>query len=143
MARKRKSFDDSFNILPVNPNVVQVSAQVKLPLEDKTLKVFQSNFKAKSPSCPMEIVLGIPTNFAACNVDNKNYNFKVDDARKTPIYEISKELRFFVKKLLPFRGCAIGVVPYSGNVSFPGDPTIYLHEKYVNSKRRYYYECVH
>jgi hypothetical protein len=85
--------------------------------------------------CDVDIVLAVPTNGAACNVNNADKRsttagssytngstFPTEDAKKTPIYQIGQAYKKFLKDNFEFtRGVNVGIIPCSGNLSMPLD----------------------
>lgn len=84
--------------------------------------------------CNVDIILTVPTNSAALNKDNRDKNTTTagttytststtptNDAKSTPIYQITREYQTFLKNFFYTRGVNIGVIPYSGNVSLYND----------------------
>jgi len=86
-------------------------------------------------SCNVDIVLGIPVNGAANNINNLDgnssptagspYTYSGDnkmptaDGKSTPISQIGRTFHDFVKKFHYTRGVNVGIVPYCGMVSLP------------------------
>lgn len=86
--------------------------------------------------CNVDIVLAVPVNGAACNVDNRdiasdisgspyyanNINAIPAYAQKTPIYQIGQACKTFVKEhFYHTRGVNMSLIPYSGKLSISPD----------------------
>ncbi|MDR2794580.1 MAG: hypothetical protein LBB12_02275, partial [Holosporaceae bacterium] len=111
--------------------------KVQLTVEGDRIKVLTDNDigYAVPAECNVDIVLAIPTNAAANNINNQDQNSatagscyadpsttQTDDAKETPIYQIAQAYRTFLKDHFLFtRGVNVGLIPYSGNCSLPVD----------------------
>ena len=86
--------------------------------------------------CNVDIVLAVPVNAAAGNVNNRDTasdtseegytdvrQWKMaDDAKKTPIYQMGQALKNFVKEhFYHTRGVNMALIPYSGKLSISPD----------------------
>ncbi|MBQ7673807.1 MAG: hypothetical protein IJT36_04705 [Alphaproteobacteria bacterium] len=84
--------------------------------------------------CNVDVVLAVPVNGAASNIDNKDLasdtagtpyshdvqNYIPDNAKKTPIYQMGQALKAFVKEhFYHTRGVNMSLIPYSGKLSIP------------------------
>ncbi|MDR3155715.1 MAG: hypothetical protein LBT90_01255, partial [Holosporaceae bacterium] len=138
--KKRKLPEDTTVQISINNDRIQVLADNDVAF-------------AVPAKCNVDIVLTIPTNGAASNVDNRDGNSAstgsgygsssttpTADAQKTPIYQIAQAYRTFLKENFLFtRGVNVGLVPYSGNCSLPTDrllkwteqPKKFLTEKFL------------
>lgn len=91
--------DNTLRIEKVDSDRIKVYADVILDTGGHE-KRYTAEYTAEAPVCDVDMVIGVPV--------NKNLGQKAK--------EISSALRAFVKNWLPVRGCAIGVIPYSGKV---------------------------
>ena len=120
---------------------------VNISISDDAIKVRTDNqtAAAKPAKCDVDIVLAIPVNGAACNVDNRDtasdtagtpcsYSNKTDtpeDVTKTPIYQMGQALKNFVKEhFYHTRGVNMSLIPYSGKLSISPDG--------ISTVRRYF-----
>ncbi len=116
---------------------------VKIEIEDDKIKVTTDNDVAYAvpAQCDVDIILTVPTNSAASNEDNLDKNTKpagttyisrsatpTDDAKSTPIYQITQAYREFLKNFLYTRGVNVGIIPYSGNVSLNSNKSGWVQE---------------
>lgn len=122
--------------------------EVRSNPEDKTVQIAVEDDKIKAitddnvgyavpAECNVDIVLSIPVNGAASNINNYDTNTPTSgtpymqtdaspttEAQKTPIWQISQAYRIFLKNNFFYtRGVNVGVIPYSGNVTLKGTGT--------------------
>lgn len=121
------------NITVINDNDenVQVTATAKF---GKYNKSYKATYKASPPKLNADIVLCVPVNSAACNSSNDPYateaaindlyktssDYDNNAARNTPIWQIKTACRNFLRQIIGYQECGVGIVPYSGNVSIHG-----------------------
>lgn len=114
-----------------NPN----DTTVQVTVEGDRIKVQTDEdiAYATPASCNVDIVLGIPVNGAANNVNNLDANTTTAgeaywinqaeataDGKKTPIYQIAHALKEkLIAPLKYTRGVNVGIVPYCGMCSLP------------------------
>lgn len=131
------STPNSINVTAIDADTVQVQTDVSLLSHGNKSKTYRSTYKAKAPRLNADIVIGIPTSRAACTVDNEHSSEPMSLARDhtvVPICQITRALRDFVKNTLAYRNCAIGIIPYSGKVSLPGQVSTVSHGQYKYSQ---------
>ena len=122
----------------LNPDPVEISIS-----ENDSIKVTSGDNAgyAEPARCNVDIVLAIPVNGAANNVDNKDAasdtagtpleasgdNSSIPDSVKnTPIYQMGQACKEFVKKhFYHTRGISMGLIPYSAKVSLSPDKVSY------------------
>ena len=105
---------------------------VTIKCEFDKIKVTADNDVAYAvpAECNVDIILTVPTNNAALNKDNRDKNTTTtgtpyvststtptNDAKSTPICQITRAYQTFLKNFFYTRGVNVGVIPYSGNVS--------------------------
>ena len=119
-----------------NANAVQVSVN-----NDRIcVKTDEDISYAVPAQCNVDIVVAIPTNGAASNVNNRDAASDTagtpwhgnattvipENAMLTPIYQIGQACKNFVKNnFYHIRGVNMGLIPYSGKVSVSPDKTSY------------------
>lgn len=110
---------------------IQVEATAKFGKYNKTYK---ATYKASPPKLNADIVLCIPVNSAACNTCNDPYatedqidnlysnstDYYHNAARDTPIWQIKTAFRQFMRQIIGYTECGVGIIPYSGNVAIHG-----------------------
>lgn len=134
---------------------------VQIFVEDDAIKVLTDNnvAYAQPAKCNIDIVLGIPVNGAACNIDNRDARSAIasspyisdsdvpaDEAEKTPIYQVAQSMRTMIKNNFYYtRGINIGIVPYCGTILLPVDranwssePAPFNPTPFVNNQNTYH-----
>lgn len=113
---------------------------IRTDLNDNTVKIECENDKIKvstdddiayaTPAeCNVDIILTVPTNSAALNINNYDKNTLIKgtsyvstsktptaEAQSTPICQIATEYRTFLKNFFYTKGVNVGVIPYSDSV---------------------------
>lgn len=131
------STPNSINVTPIDADTVQVQTEVSLPAYGNKSKTYQVIYKAKAPRLNADIVIGIPTSRAACTVDNEHSGEPMNlaqDHTVVPVCQITRALRCFIKDTLAYRNCAIGIIPYSGKISLPGQVSTVSRGQYKYSQ---------
>ncbi len=123
---------------------------VKIECEEDKIKVTTDDRDegyAVPAECNVDIILSIPVNKAATNQDNRDNNtvtvgmpyvttsgIPTDEAKNTPIYQISRAYQNFIKRFFYTRGVNVGIMPYSAAIN--GNP---YHVLELNSDLLYTY----
>ena len=136
-----QSFTYSSRLVPSGTDYVEVS------VENDKLKVRTDNQTdyATPAKCNVDIVLAVPVNGAASNIDGLDYASDTDslaaatdttgdpykhfgtvtlpeEVKKTPIYQMGQALKNFVKEhFYHTRGVNMSLIPYSGKLSISPD----------------------
>ncbi len=94
-----------------------VSVEAKLSSSGKTYK---ASYTATRPQLNADIVIGIPVNDGAMWRDNDMYSGFVaqrDATMETPLYQIKSGCKKFIREMLSYKKCGIGIIPYAGKVA--------------------------
>lgn len=90
-------------------------------------KQYKATYKSIAPQLNTDIVLSIPINSSASDAQNTEYptadqinNIYAADYKETAIWQTKEGLRNFIKNMLSYRNCAVGIIPYCGTVNLPG-----------------------
>lgn len=115
---------------------VSSGAAVSVAIEDDKIKVRTDNQigYAVPAKCNADIVLAIPVNGAANNVENRDAASDIagapyggefsSDAATTPIYQMGQVCKGFVKQFYHIRGVNMGLIPYSAKLSISPDKAV-------------------
>ncbi len=82
--------------------------------------MYKASYTATRPQLNADIVIGIPVNDGAMWRDNDMYSGFIaqrDATMETPLYQIKSECKKFIREMLSYKKCGIGIIPYAGKVA--------------------------